>query len=344
MIPEQIKLPAKIAFDVAMQGMRIRFGRSVVTIMGVVLGIAFLMSILTSQSIRKGVSAEDEIRKETSRMANFLRAEMGPAMGRTIAIVQTGPLNEPERRLLLSLEADGLEGYNWTLAGADSTMLPATVKARRMEPLEKIGADVSALVLIGAGAAPGADWAALLANARQKVVATTRASHSIPSLADISVVALNREPKPDEIARAESEARKASFRNGWIIVISLAVTVIGIANAMLMSVTERFREIGTMKCLGALSAFVRRLFLIESSFMGVVGGALGGVAGALFSIAAYGFVYGFGLVAGAINFGALTLYFALALVAGVILSIIAAIYPASVASRMAPADALRTNI
>ena len=63
----------------------------------------------------------------------------------------------------------------------------------------------------------------------------------------------------------------------WIIVISLLVTVIGIANSMLMSVTERFRDIGTMRCLGALSGFVRTLFLVEAAFMGVVGGAFGAV-------------------------------------------------------------------
>ncbi|HOT52163.1 MAG TPA: hypothetical protein PLI07_14365, partial [Candidatus Hydrogenedentes bacterium] len=50
----------------------------------------------------------------------------------------------------------------------------------------------------------------------------------------------------------------------WLAAISLLVCVVGITNAMLMSVTERYREIGTMKCLGALDWFVVKLFLIEA--------------------------------------------------------------------------------
>ena len=86
----------------------------------------------------------------------------------------------------------------------------------------------------------------------------------------------------DEQAKLAAEEGRARFRNIWIVVISLFVTVIGITNSMLMSVTERFREIGTMKCLGALSAFVRQMFLLESSLVGLVGAvALGLVEPAL---------------------------------------------------------------
>ena len=58
-----------------------------------------------------------------------------------------------------------------------------------------------------------------------------------------------------------------------LLVVYVAVGMV-VLNAMLMSVTERFREIGTMKCLGALSAFVRQIFLFESCLIGAVGGLL----------------------------------------------------------------------
>ena len=45
---------------------------------------------------------------------------------------------------------------------------------------------------------------------------------------------------------------------------SLLVCTVGITNSMLMAVTERFKEIGTMKCLGALDSFVVVLFMLES--------------------------------------------------------------------------------
>ncbi|HIM09210.1 TPA: FtsX-like permease family protein, partial [Candidatus Poribacteria bacterium] len=66
-----------------------------------------------------------------------------------------------------------------------------------------------------------------------------------------------------------------STKQLWLVTMSLIVCVVGIANAMLMSVTERFREIGTMKCLGALDGFIVRLFLLESAFQGFVGALIG---------------------------------------------------------------------
>ena len=66
-------------------------------------------------------------------------------------------------------------------------------------------------------------------------------------------------------------------RTVWLLGLSLLVCLVGISNAMLMSVMERFREIGTMKCLGALDSFILKLFFLESIFLGAAGSA-GGVA------------------------------------------------------------------
>ncbi len=59
-----------------------------------------------------------------------------------------------------------------------------------------------------------------------------------------------------------------SPKQRWIIFLSLLVCTVGIVNAQLMAVTERFREIGTMKCLGALDRFVLRLFILEAGMQG----------------------------------------------------------------------------
>ena len=58
------------------------------------------------------------------------------------------------------------------------------------------------------------------------------------------------------------EIRNDRIQTRWLLGLALLVAFVGILNAMLMSVTERFREIGTMKCLGALDGFIVRLFLI----------------------------------------------------------------------------------
>src|SRR5207302_23051 len=89
----------------------------------------------------------------------------------------------------------------------------------------------------------------------------------------------------DEIADARLQTR-------WMIGLALLVAFVGILNAMLMSVTERFREIGTMKCLGALDSFIVKLFLMESLFQGIVGTMIGLVLGVaislLMNLATYG--------------------------------------------------------
>src|SRR5690606_14364359 len=130
----------------------------------------------------------------------------------------------------------------------------------------------------------------------------------------------------------------------WIMVIALAVTLMGITNAMLMSVTERFREIGTMKCLGATSQLIRRIFLIESLLIGGTGSIVGALLGVMFSLTFHGVVYGFGLVLGSLAMTPLLITILVSAAGGIVLTVLAALYPAGVASSMVPADALRSNV
>uniref|UniRef100_A0A7C4AI69 FtsX-like permease family protein n=1 Tax=Fundidesulfovibrio putealis TaxID=270496 RepID=A0A7C4AI69_9BACT len=134
----------------------------------------------------------------------------------------------------------------------------------------------------------------------------------------------------------------SSAKDRWIVILSLLVCAVGIVNAQLMAVTERFREIGTMKCLGALDSFVLRLFLLEAGMQGLVGslaGALlGGVAGVLMGMARFGLpaltYLGFGDVAASMGWSILT---------GFVLSLVGVSYPALVASRMPPVAAMRAE-
>jgi hypothetical protein len=345
MIQDQVKLPLSVSFSVVMQGIRIRFGRSLVTIMGVVLGIAFLVSILVGQVIKSGVAQEDAFRIETKRMFSFLTGEMGPARDRTIGLIEAGPLGETEGRLLARLGEDGLKTIQWA-PEAHGFAVPAAGKAtvQRVAGVPEAVAGASIVLVMGDGSLSEERWAAVREATGKTGICVTR-NTIVPAAMAASVVSLAREMSVEEKQKAAVEAGKSQFRNLWIIVISLLVTVIGIANAMLMSVTERFREIGTMKCLGALSRFVRQIFIIEATIMGLVGAFVGCLLGTAFTLVMYGaWIYGFGLVLHSLNIGQILLYLGLAQVAGVILSVIAAIYPASVASSMVPADALRSNI
>ena len=128
----------------------------------------------------------------------------------------------------------------------------------------------------------------------------------------------------------------------WLICISLLVCVVGITNAMLMSVTERYREIGTMKCLGALDWFVIKLFLIEAGFLGIIGSTIGACIGFLMSLLAW--MAQEDSLLSALPWGNLLLSLLGAITLGAILSVIGAIYPAYRAGKMPPADAMRTEM
>ena len=344
MIQTQVQLPFSVAVGVVLQGIRIRLGRSLVTIMGVVLGIAFLVASLTGQALKRGVREEDRIRAEVVRMQRFLVAETGPLRGRVVGVVLTAAPNEYETRLLTQFAKDGLAQITCWRAAEVGLPKRWTALPLREAPLREVGRDASAVMLMGAAAPAGVAWEEVLCGARQRVLGLTRAAEA--PAADATVVRLARALRPEEQTRLALEQKQQRFRNAWIIIISLLVTVMGISNAMLMSVTERFRDIGTMKCLGALSAFIRQMFLIESALMGISGGLAGCVAGVSFSLAAYAITYGGELTLFSLRgtYPLVLLYVGVALLTGVALSVVAAIYPAAVAARMVPANALRSTV
>ena len=75
------------------------------------------------------------------------------------------------------------------------------------------------------------------------------------------------------ISTATSVDRTLTILLGGVAGISLLVGGIGVMNIMLVSVTERIREIGLRKALGATPRVIRRQFLVEASVLGLIGGA-----------------------------------------------------------------------
>jgi hypothetical protein len=133
-----------------------------------------------------------------------------------------------------------------------------------------------------------------------------------------------------------------SAKQRWLIILSLLVCVVGIVNAQLMAVTERFREIGTMKCLGALDRFVLRLFLLEATIQGLIGALAGALAGGVIAIT--GGILRFGLVAiTALIWSDVLASILIATLVGSFLSLLGVLYPALIASRMQPVEAMRVE-
>ncbi|MCX7993739.1 MAG: FtsX-like permease family protein, partial [Fimbriimonadales bacterium] len=132
-------------------------------------------------------------------------------------------------------------------------------------------------------------------------------------------------------------------RQTWLVVMSLLMSTVGISNSMLMAVTERYKEIGTMKCLGALDSFVVKLFFLESGMLGLVASAIGFLVG-------WGLVFLINLFRlGSAGFSAATPLELLALLGqamavGVVVTVVATILPAIRAAKMPPAAALRVEV
>lgn len=126
--------------------------------------------------------------------------------------------------------------------------------------------------------------------------------------------------------------------------IALVVATLGITNTMIMSIMERYREIGIMKAVGASDGDVRKIILVESAVIGFLGGALGLLLGKL----------------GTMGVNALANYYvrrqagtdlaffhfpdwlvASAMLFAIAVSVVAGLYPANRAARIEPVEALK---
>ncbi|MFT4104322.1 MAG: ABC transporter permease [Lacrimispora sp.] len=137
----------------------------------------------------------------------------------------------------------------------------------------------------------------------------------------------------EQMGTVDSSLSGMSAAVGGIAAISLLVGGIGIMNIMMVSVTERTREIGIRKALGARTRDIMVQFLTESAFMSVCGGMIGIFLGVLL-VKAGGAAFGMTVVVRptvvllAVGFSALV-------------GIFFGLYPASKAAKADPIDALR---
>jgi len=137
------------------------------------------------------------------------------------------------------------------------------------------------------------------------------------------------------IETAEEQSRILSLLLGGVASVSLLVGGIGIMNIMLVSVTERTREIGLRKAIGARRDDVLSQFLLESILLCLAGGVIGVILG----IAGVHFVAGLMGVVPVVSVPGVIIAFAFAALVGTFFGF----YPAYMASKLEPMEALRTE-
>jgi putative ABC transport system permease protein len=128
-------------------------------------------------------------------------------------------------------------------------------------------------------------------------------------------------------------SRAMGFLLAGVAAVSLVVGGIGIMNIMLVSVTERTREIGIRMAVGARAGDILIQFLIEAVTLGLIGGSIGIAGGMTFSL----------IVAHLKDMPTVTpvLWIVIAFVSSAVIGIISGFYPAWKASKLDPIDALR---
>jgi len=142
-----------------------------------------------------------------------------------------------------------------------------------------------------------------------------------------------------EILRSAPKATTQSPEQmSWLVGTSLVMCLVGVTNSMLMSVTERYREIGTIKCLGASDSFIVKVFFFEAILLGLIGSLVGALLGtSLMSLLMK-------MTGNPPTLSAGLMVTGLGTAVGLLMTVTAAVAPAIQASRMPAAAALRMDI
>lgn len=236
------------------------------------------------------------------------------------------PVGQTVRALGNELTVIGvLEASGASTSGSESDDDQALVPVRTADELTGTTAGSASTIYVQAAAADrlGAAYAEvrnLLAN--RHGVTTDEADFSVATQESL-------------VATANETNRTMSVLLAGVAAISLLVGGIGVMNIMLVSVSERVKEIGLRKALGATPRSIRRQFLLEASLLGLLGGVVGLLIGVVGALLLPHLIDQQVTVSAVAAVGALGTSLALGIGFGV--------HPADRAARMTPIDALRSD-
>jgi putative ABC transport system permease protein len=208
----------------------------------------------------------------------------------------------------------------------DLTLVPISTARQRFASAATQGPDDLHVLFVGFD--DGID----LADAKKNMVRVLRARNNVPK-GEISPFTINT----TEEFMKQSGLVTSVFQGVLVAIASISLLVggIGIMNIMLVSVTERTREIGLRMALGAKRSDIRNQFLVEAAVLCVIGGAIGlalaaGLSIGLANALDFPVVVSLSTAIGAILFSAF-------------IGLAFGSYPAIRASRLSPIEALRSE-
>ena len=333
-IGKAIQLPLSKAIEISVKSLRVRFWRSMLTVSSIILAIAFLTYVWSSSRLQSAVAIG--LRADSVRVNEVSQAV--DAAWRPFEKELTKRFDKRRadyKTEVAMLFAGGTARFKSFCAGVESDPTnPVDLKdlpedAKALGPLEAKALEIGLEPDLEGWSRPALRIAGIKGVVQSEVARMGALQ-----------LALQRHNVDPAAPVEKLKAMPASAV--WLIIISLLVCGVGISNAMLMSVTERFREIGTMKCLGALDTFIIKLFLLESTFQGVAGTAFGVVIGFIIMLLSSLMTYE-SAVFTYFPWGQMVLILVSSLLIGSLLSVLAAVFPALRAAQMAPVEAMRVE-
>ena len=148
----------------------------------------------------------------------------------------------------------------------------------------------------------------------------------------------------------EQDMQQKQMLLGCVGAVSLFVAALGIANTMIMAISERVREIGVMKSLGCFLKDIRKLFLLEAGCIGLIGGVVGIGFSYIISMimnaagtgSLFGNEYDYLIDASSMNMSVIPWWLAVfAVLFSILVGVLAGLYPAEKAVRIPALDAIR---
>lgn len=148
----------------------------------------------------------------------------------------------------------------------------------------------------------------------------------------------------------EQEMQQKQMLLGCVGAVALFVAALGIANTMIMSITERIREIGVMKALGCYLSDIRKMFLFEAGCIGLIGGMIGiGISYVISMVmnmagtgAMFGNEYDYLIDSSSLDMSVIPWWLALfAVMFSIFIGVAAGLYPAEKAVRIPALEAIK---